>query len=131
MTQYYPVSQKEIWKAIETVPLCETPLEVPTLGVVVNVNAKMNPHRDSGDLYYCIMITAGKYIGAQLVLVELNLVIEIPPGMMISFKSNGITHFNLELTKVGNETRYSFIIHSDKFISNFVMTKNNWGHAIN
>ena len=129
--QYYPVSQKEILKAIETVPLCETPLEAPTLGVVVNVNAKMNAHRDSCDLDYCVIITAGKYGGAQLVLYELNLVIELPPGMMASFKSGEITHLNFELIKVGEETRYSFIIHSDKFISNFAITKNNWGHAIN
>ena len=69
------------------------------------------PHRDSANLSFgiCAIIALGHFdhtAGGHLVLRELGLVIEFPPGATVLIPSAVLTHFNTRLAQ--GERRYSF-----------------------
>ena len=69
------------------------------------------PHKDFGNLAFglCAVTALGRFDptkGGHLVLWELGLVIEFPPGSTILLPSATITHSNTSISK--GETRYSF-----------------------
>lgn len=126
MHLYYPNAKVEVAKVIEAVPACNTPLNAPFLGLVINIHAETNPHRDNGDLDHCVVIPCGEFDGGQIVYYELNLVVEVPSGAMASFDSVRITHWNFEVIVEGDKCRYSIILHTDKSIKGYIRHKNNW-----
>ena len=129
MKYHFPNFELEVAKTRDSLPGCETPLNSPFLGFVVNVNARCNPHRDVSDskLFSCVVLPFGPYSGGQIVFVELGLVVEVPSGCFISFLSMNITHYNMEV--VGG--RYSLVCHTDKTIEGYVEHRNHWGHSLN
>lgn len=69
------------------------------------------PHRDSANLLFgiCIITALGFFDpvhGGHLVLHELRLVIQFPPGSTVLIPSAFVTHSNTRIR--GGETRYSF-----------------------
>lgn len=129
MKYYFPEFQDEIAKTKDSLPGCETPMNSPFLGFVVNVNAKCKPHRDTGDstLYNCIVLPFGNFEGGEIVFKELGLVIKVTSGIMCSFLSQRITHWNLEV----EGERYSLVCHTDKSIEGYVRHRNHWSESMN
>ena len=69
------------------------------------------PHRDSANLAFgiCAITALGRFDpkkGGHLVLRELGLVVEFPPGATALIPSAVITHYNSRIQE--GETRYSF-----------------------
>ena len=129
MNYYLPNFESDSGKTRDSLPGCETPLNSPFLGFVVNVNARCNPHRDVGDskLFNCVVLPFGPYSGGQIVFAELGLVVEVPSGCFISFLSMIITHYNMEV----DGDRYSLVCHTDKTMEGYVEHRNHWGHSLN
>ena len=69
------------------------------------------PHRDSANLSFgiCAIMALGHFDpkkGSHLVLRELGLVVEFPPGATVLIPSAVLTHYNSTIQE--GETRYSF-----------------------
>ncbi|KAJ7098401.1 hypothetical protein C8R44DRAFT_748233 [Mycena epipterygia] len=82
----------------------------PFGGIVVNINACSDVHRDVMDLYKCcIVIPLQKCEGRGLVLHEARLVLDLCTGHAVLFPSGRFTHFNLHYQGV----RVSLVFHTD------------------
>ena len=85
----------------------------PTLTVNLGPHTFCGPHRDSANLPFGLCgITAlesfNPSAGGHLVLWELGLIVEFPPGSTILIPSSIVTHSNLPLSDPSHETRFSF-----------------------
>ena len=129
MNYYLPNFESDSGKTRDSLPGCETPLNSPFTGFVVNMNAQCKPHRDSGDskLFNCVVLPFGLYSGGQIVFAELGLVVEVPSGCFISFLSMIITHYSMEV----DGDRHSLVCHTDKTMEGYVEHRNHWGHSLN
>ena len=64
------------------------------------------------DFSFCVVIPFGKWEGGQLCLYELGLVLDLQAGDFVLFRSDIITHFNLEHTG----KRCSIVLSTDKLL---------------
>jgi predicted 2-oxoglutarate/Fe(II)-dependent dioxygenase YbiX len=64
----------------------------------------------------------GNYDGGELVIEEIGLVIDLPPGSIAVFPSWLLAHYNLHFTA----SRGSIVMHSDKQGKCWVDDRNGW-----
>jgi hypothetical protein len=81
----------------------------PFAGIVINFCVSTDAHRDWSDNLLCVVIPFGNWIGGQICLFELGLVIKMKSGDILAFPSCNITHFNLHFSG----WRGSIVLHSD------------------
>ncbi|KLO18442.1 hypothetical protein SCHPADRAFT_886155 [Schizopora paradoxa] len=101
----------------------------PFTGVVLNINCCSFVHRDFMDHRICIVVPFGNWDGGELVFEELGLVFELSQGDVILFRSEMLTHYNLEY----NGTRGSLVVHSDSHLKKWPASLDKFrasGHAI-
>lgn len=94
----------------------------PFVSFVLNINVCTQGHRDVGDKHLCLVMALGDFEGGALVLREPGLVIELRNGDFAAFKSDCVTHFNLDY--VGK--RASFVLQSDRAFENWIAGANGW-----
>lgn len=87
--------------------------------MVLNINCSTNIHRDPKDQTLCIVVPFGDFVGGELVLEELGLVLQLTHGDIIAFLSGHVSHFNLHF----EGQRGSFVLHSDSHLANWDKTK--------
>lgn len=80
----------------DTVPLFDTSAAYPFTGFVFNLNSRSQGHLDGKDWSICIVIPIGEFDRGELVLEELGLVLCLNSGDCIAFRSQLITHYNLD-----------------------------------
>jgi hypothetical protein len=98
---------------------------IPFTGYVVNINCRTNAHSDPGDKAVCVVIPIGLWDGGELVLDELGLVLDLKQGHAIVFKSQYITHYNLDY----KGKRISVVLQSDARIDGAYDRHEEYYHA--
>lgn len=81
---------------LDTLPMADTPPSFPFTGFVFNINSRAQAHLDPGDHSICVVVPIGDFVHGELVLDELGLVIALQSGEAIAFRSNCVTHYNLD-----------------------------------
>ncbi|KAI9568137.1 hypothetical protein HD554DRAFT_2022563, partial [Boletus coccyginus] len=106
--------EDKLWKLYRSSPQLRPPYEtsiMPAAAYNLGPATVCLPHRDSANLSFgiCAITALGRFnpkTGGHLVLRELGLVIEFPPGATVLIPSAVLTHYNLKISE--GETRYSF-----------------------
>lgn len=94
--------------------------------MVLNFNACSIAHRDDKDDKICVVFPFGSFIGGELVLYELGLVIKLRPGDILFFDSVNITHFNLKYEGF----RGSVVLSTDKAYRSYIIDHGGWIYHI-
>lgn len=79
----------------ELLPGHNVPAFWPFQSLVLNINAITKAHRDEKDCQLCLVIPIGDFVGGELCLLEMGLVLDVKPGDIVIFPSSEVTHFNL------------------------------------
>lgn len=106
----------------DNLPNAESAVAHPFTGIVININVATLGHRDKKDKMICLVLPIGDFIGGELCLFELGLVLQLKSGDMAIFPSHIYTHFNLDFEGV----RASLVLHSDKEGDRWLADRNGW-----
>ncbi|TEB34342.1 hypothetical protein FA13DRAFT_1789461 [Coprinellus micaceus] len=109
--------------SINVLPVGDSVLCHPFTSVVVNFNVNTIMHVDDKDKEICVVFQLSDCTGGELCLAEPGLVLRLRNGDGVIFKSNEVTHFNLDY--VGE--RMSIVFHSDSDLDAWVEDYNGWG----
>ncbi|KAJ3966757.1 hypothetical protein EV361DRAFT_764806, partial [Lentinula raphanica] len=60
---------------VNVMPLHDTSMVSPFMGLAININVLTDPHQDKGDLGGCFVISLGDFSGGELCLFQPRLVI--------------------------------------------------------
>ena len=77
---------------------------------MLNLSVETEGHRDAKDFELCTVVPVGSWVGGDLVLYELGLVLDLASCDVAAFRSADITHFNLDLQGY----RASVVLHTDR-----------------
>lgn len=129
LRNHLPQDYDTISFTVETAPYHESSPAYPFGGFVLNLNIRTNVHRDAKDHHMCVVIPFGEFIGGELVLLELGLVVPLRSGDIIIFPSVRISHFNLDYSGV----RGSVVLHTDSSNTGWTAENNfkDWADVIN
>lgn len=98
----------------------------PFSGVVINISVCTTAHRDGSDHRMCLVLPFGNWVGGELVIYELGLVLKLHPLGFVVFSSCDFTHFNLHFSGV----RGSMVLHSDRQGAKWTSNRNGWNKHI-
>jgi hypothetical protein len=112
---------------VDVLPLNQCPTSYPFASFVLNIQAFTKPHKDSWDDTLCVVVQFGQWMGGELVLHELGVVLDLAIGDVLFFPSGQVTHFNMPYAG----TRCSLVLFSDKHGRDWVRFRNGWdGHMV-
>ena len=118
---HFPEVYGELEMVAEALPGGQHHPQHPFSGLVININACSESHRDQNDFIACLVLPIGDFEGGELCLYEPGVVLPLQNGDIVFFLSFDITHFNLPYTG----RRASMVLHTDKGGQRW---KENMGH---
>ncbi len=92
--------------------------------MVFNVSVSTTAHRDPMDLQFCVVFPIGEWEGGHLCVYELGLALQLSCGDLVIFRSDILTHFNLDYSG----TRCSLVFSTDKHLRRWAEDK--CGHIV-
>ena len=110
MRKHLPKEFADLECVVECLPLGQYNACHPFSGYVINIKACTKPHLDGMDCGVCAVIPFGIWTGGHLCFPELGLALELKSGDIVLFRSNKLTHFNLDF----EGKRGSIVLHSDR-----------------
>lgn len=117
-----PDAQNVLEKYVEILPAgAKSPLH-PFGGLVVNFNVVTGAHIDGKDERFCMLFVIQEGDGAEVVFLELGVVMRMQTGHSAIFRSTDITHFNLHFKGY----RSSMVFHTDRDCRSWIKDRNGW-----
>ena len=98
----------------------------PFTNFILNLGVETAGHIDSMDDGLCAVIPFGNWLGGELCLSQLGLVLQLQPGDVVLFPSDQIAHFNLQMSGL----RGSIVLSTDKTMRGWVEDRNMWGDHV-
>ncbi|KAJ6552911.1 hypothetical protein B0H19DRAFT_930816 [Mycena capillaripes] len=121
-----PEAYDEIRQFADVLPLNATSPAYPFSGFMVNFRVVTDAHKDGLDSKWCLIIFVKQGEGGQTCLAELGLKVNGKTGVMLTFTSCWITHFNSHF--VGK--RCSVVLHTDKGGDSWVEDSGGWADHV-